>query len=79
VIEHWIASGQIAPCIIGLTMLELAGLAAMHRFWQLLPNILAGDFLLLAWWLSAAHWQLAALALAGGLAAHLADLFRRMR
>jgi hypothetical protein len=59
-------------------MLELAGLAVLRRFWQLLPNILAGDFLLLAWWLSAAHWQLAGLALLGALGAHLTDLIRRM-
>jgi len=77
VIEHWVASGQVAIWILGLTVLELAALAVMRRFWQLLANILAGDFLLLAWWLSVAHWRLSALALALAGAAHVVDLVRR--
>lgn len=77
-IEHWIASGQVAACIIGLTALEALALAAFRRLRRVLPTLLAGDFVLLAWFLSAAHWQLAGLALLGALAAHTTDMLRRM-
>lgn len=82
----WIASGTVALCIIGLTVLEMLALAVL---WQragrgvplaaALPNILAGDFLLLAWWLSRGHWALAAAALAGAGLSHAVDLQRRWR
>ncbi len=81
-----ISSGGIALWILGLTGFELAGLLAWRRVSgrglpavELVPMILAGDFLLLAWWLSAANWALAglALALAGG--AHMFDLLRRLK
>ncbi len=76
-----IASGQIAWIILALTALELAAFALARR-WRLklrdvLPNVLAGDGLLLAWGLAASHWRLAAAALLGALLAHGSDLWRR--
>lgn len=82
--QDLIHSGGIAPFILALTVFEILGLWLLNKTTQrgprpldLLPNILAGDFLLLAWWLSAAHWQLAAAALLSSLLAHLTDLRRR--
>ncbi len=79
-----VASGQIALGIAVLTMGEIVMLAIFGRraglaLASLLPNILAGDFLLLAWYFSAAHWSWAALSLTGALAAHVTDLTRRAR
>jgi hypothetical protein len=80
-----IGSGHVAVVIMLFTLFELAGLAAAHRIWhfgpgvsKLLPSIAAGDFLLLAWGLSASHWALAAAALAGALAAHGFDIVTRL-
>ena len=85
-IAGWIASGGIAGCILGLTVLEVAALALYRRITgtglapaDYLPNILAGDFLLLAWWCAVAHWVWAAAALLGALLAHTADMAGRMR
>lgn len=77
-----IASGNIALFILALTLGEILVLLALRksRGWHaadFLPNILAGDFLLLAWWLSAAHWRLAAIALLGALFAHGTDMARK--
>jgi hypothetical protein len=78
-----ITSGTIAIPILLLTIFEAAALLVYHRRtgngpdWRtLLPNILAGDFLLLAWLTSATHqpWQITAAALAAAFAAHLTDL-----
>jgi hypothetical protein len=60
-----IASGRIAAFILALA--------------DILPNILAGSFLLLAWSLSSTYWLYAAAALLGALAAHGTDLARRWR
>ncbi len=75
-----IISGHITWFIIALTVLEVAALAAYRRlsFADYLPNILAGDFLLLAWVFSAAHWAVSAVCLLGALLAHATDLLRRI-
>jgi hypothetical protein len=85
-IKAMISSGQIGYAIVALTWLEVAGLAAFRRLTGkgptlavTLPNILAGDFILLAWPLGAAHWSLSAICLLGALLAHGTDLFRRLR
>jgi hypothetical protein len=82
-IAHAITSGHIASLILALTFLELIALIAYRRITQrgptlanILPNLLAGDFLLLAWRLSA-HWPYAAAALLAALLAHGTDLVRR--
>ncbi|MDE8345373.1 MAG: hypothetical protein POH28_04235 [Acidocella sp.] len=77
-----ITSGNIAIVIMVLTILEMLVLLALKasfgwRVVDFLPNILAGDFLLLAWWLSGLQWQLSALALLGALMAHVVDMCRR--
>jgi hypothetical protein len=84
-IAHLIASGQIAPGIIALTVLEICAITACRRrlfggivLIDYIPNILAGDFLLLAWAFSAAHWLCAAASLLGALLAHLTDMWRRL-
>ncbi|MDE8343102.1 MAG: hypothetical protein POG24_04710 [Acidocella sp.] len=74
--------------ILCLTMFEAAGLALFYQFtkhgvaWRdFLPNLLAGDFLLVAWWLNARHdaWPFTAAALLLSLVCHLSDLARRWR
>jgi hypothetical protein len=84
VIRSIITSGHIGYAIIALTLLEIAGLATYRRLTghgptlaATLPNILAGDFILLAWPLSAIHWTLSAICLLGALIAHGADMLRR--
>jgi hypothetical protein len=79
-----ITSGHIGYAIIALTLLEIGGLAAYRRLTgngptlaEILPNILAGDFILLAWPLSAIHWTLSAVCLLGALIAHSTDMLRR--
>jgi len=80
-------SGWIAAIILALTIAEIAGLYALHRRGRglrpadFLPNILAGDFLLLAWLLDAqgATWPFIATALLAALASHATDLIRRWR
>jgi len=57
----WIATGHAAAFIVVLTLFEAVGLAVYHRQTGrglmpagFLPNMLAGDFLLLAW-IASAH------------------------
>lgn len=80
------ASGGVADLILVLTALEGLALAAYHRGTgrgvapgDLLGNLLAGAFLLLAMRcaLVGAWWGWAALCLLLSLLAHLADLRRR--
>jgi hypothetical protein len=79
-----VITGTIGYLIIGLTVLELVGLAAYRRLTgagpalaDSLPNILAGDFILLAWPLSRIHWSWSAACLLGALVAHCTDMLRR--
>jgi hypothetical protein len=85
-IAAWIGSGQVAWCIIGLTVLEVFAIAGYRRVTggglslaESLPNILAGDFLLLAWVFSGRHWMVTALCLLGSLVAHGTDMWRRWK
>jgi hypothetical protein len=84
----WIASGDAAALILILTLFEILGLIVLHRLGLtrltlagILPNILAGDFLLLAWLTSLhrAPWPIPAAALIAALASHATDLARRWR
>jgi hypothetical protein len=84
----WIASGHMAALILLLTVFEAAGLVAYHRWTGrgismagFLPNMLAGDFLLVAWIASArgAAWPWGAAALLGALVCHVTDIFLRWR
>ncbi len=84
-IRSLIASGHIGYAIIALTLLEIGGLAGYRRLTghgptlaAILPNILAGDFILLAWPLSSIHWTLSAVCLLGALIAHSTDMLRRL-
>jgi hypothetical protein len=87
VIEALFTSGGIVALIIALTLAEIAGLYALHRKGRglrpadFLPNILAGDFLLLAWLFNTqnATWPWIAIFLLGALASHAADMIRRWR
>ncbi len=81
-------SGGIAGFIIAVTVVEYVMIAAWHRRSgggvapsDLLPNLLAGGFLVLALGLAlvGAWWGWIALCLLGALLAHLADLRRRWR
>lgn len=83
-----ISSGTIAILIVILTVFEAAGLIYHRRrtgrgiaLKSFLPNLLAGDFLLLAWALSAFGygWTFSATALLAALLSHLADLALRWR
>jgi len=82
---YLIGSGGIAILIILLTFFEAAGLFWLRRSGRgvavraFLPNLLAGDFLLLAWALSAFGygWHLSACALLAALLSHLTDLALR--
>ncbi|MDE8348887.1 MAG: hypothetical protein POG74_05305 [Acidocella sp.] len=87
-IASLVTSGDIIVPILILTMFEAAGLALLYHFtkhgvvWRdFLPNLLAGDFLLAAWWLSAKHhaWPFVAAALLLSFVCHLFDLARRWR
>jgi len=82
------ASGRIVGFILAFMALEAVVLIVYRRRTgrgvapgELVPNLLAGVFLLLALGgaLSGAWWGWIALALAASLAAHLADLRRRAR
>jgi hypothetical protein len=79
-------SGRIVDVVVALMLLEallLIWLHARHRRGpapaDLLPNLAAGLFLLLALRgaLVGAHWSWLAASLAAALAAHLVDLARR--
>jgi hypothetical protein len=83
-----LANGTITIPILALTIFEAAALLIYHHLTEsgpnikaFLPNLLAGDFLLLAWLTSATHlaWPLTAASLAAAFAAHLIDLSRRWR
>jgi hypothetical protein len=83
-----INSGAAAAAILALTVVEFLILLLLRRLSisrltiaDLLPNILAGDFLLLAWLTNQRHapWQATAAALLGALLSHIADLARRWR
>jgi len=76
-------NGTIAIPILVLTVFEAAALLIYHRLTTngpaikaFLPNLLAGDFLLLAWLTSATHqpWFLTGASLAAAFAAHITDL-----
>lgn len=82
------ASGRVVDVIVLLMAAEAVALVAYRRacgagpaFSALLPNFLAGLFLLLALRaaLAEASWGWIAAALAGSLLAHLADLRSRWR
>lgn len=83
-----LTSGWIAAIILVLTIGEIAALVWYRKatgrglaVMDFLPNILAGDFLLLAWLLDAqgATWPWIGLALLGSLVSHLTDMIRRWR
>jgi hypothetical protein len=84
----WIATGRAAELILVLTLFEALALVVYHRRTgsglmpdQFLPNMLAGDFLLLAWIASAhaAPWPYAAAALLAALLCHMMDVVLRWR
>jgi hypothetical protein len=82
------ASGRLVELILGVVAIEAV---LMVLFWRstgrgvapgdLLPNLSAGVFLLLALWLSlrGARWELCCSSLAAAGAMHLVDLNRRWR
>jgi hypothetical protein len=83
-----IDSGAIVAGILVLTVFEFLALLALRRLGlsrlraaDILPNILAGDFLLLAWLTNLRHapWPVTAAALLGALLSHGTDLARRWR
>ncbi len=83
----WLNDGTVPGAILALTVLEAAGIWVLHRLRvlpvglpRLAPTILAGDFLLLAWLVSArqAPWFVTAGCLAGALVAHGADMAGRV-
>jgi hypothetical protein len=86
--QSFLASGAAAELILGITVLEIFGLFALRgagviRLSALsyLPNILAGDFLLLAWLASLRHvaWPVTCLCLLAAFASHGIDLTTRLR
>jgi hypothetical protein len=81
-----LGNGTITIPILVLTIFEAGALLIYHRLTTkgprlqaFLPNLLAGDFLLLAWLASATHqpWPLPAASLAAAFAAHLTDISLR--
>jgi len=83
----WLNDGTVPAAIAALTVFEGAGIWVLHRVGVLpvalpkvLPTILAGDFLLLAWLASArqAPWFVTAGCLAGALVAHGVDMAGRV-
>jgi hypothetical protein len=84
----WIESGRIAEFLVLLTLFEAVGLLVYYRMTGrglmvagFLPNLLAGDFLLLAWLASARGeaWPWSAAALLAALSCHVTDLALRWR
>lgn len=82
------ASGQIVDLILALTALEALVLVTYLRASgrgsaaaDLLPNLAAGAFLMLALRcaLVSSPWPMIATALIGALVSHLVDLYRRLR
>lgn len=87
-LQELVSSGRIAELILGLVVLEGAGLMLLHKMTgrgvparQLIPNLAAGATLVLA--LRSAlldqPWFITALWLALALLAHGADLMARWR
>lgn len=81
-----ISTGNIAIPILVLTIFEAAALLVYRRatargpgIKAFLPNLLAGDFLLLAWLANTTHqpWPLTAAALLAALASHATDMALR--
>jgi len=84
----WIATGHAAALILVLTFFEALALLFYYRRTgrglmpaTFLPNMLAGDFLLLAWLATAqaAPWPYAAAALLAALVCHATDIALRWR
>jgi hypothetical protein len=85
-VQELFATGRIADVILAILVLEALAIAFHHRLTgrgpslgSVLPFLLAGACLLLAWRTAAAGlpWPLPAAFLAGAGAAHLVDLLRR--
>jgi len=81
-------SGFIPAVIFALTLLEAAGLWALHRtglspvsLSKIIPTILAGDGLLLAWLAAQRHapWPVTAACLLLALVAHGVDITSRFK
>ena len=86
--SHLFESGRIVDLILALVVLEVIGISAYYRATgrgvpplDLLANLLAGVFLLLALRaaLTAAPWTWIALSMVAALLAHVTDLWRRWR
>lgn len=86
--EDWISSGRIADAILLLMLAEGAALTIFYRALGRGPdpkrvwtNLLAGAALVLALRsaLNGEGWQMIAVWLSAGLAAHAADLYVRWR
>jgi hypothetical protein len=82
----WIGSGGVIEFILVLTAVEVFGIFVLHRLGvtrltagRMLPNVLAGDFLLLAWLgdVRQAGWAVVAGCLLGALVSHGTDLALR--
>ena len=82
------ASGRVADFILVVLVLEALAIWAVHKLGgrgpglvAVLPFLLAGGCLLLAWRTAAADlpWPVPALLLLGAGVAHLVDLVRRWR
>ena len=85
---EWFANGHLVDLILVLTAIEAVGLVLYWRSrgrgiapLELLPNLFAGAFLLLALRLAlgGAGWQLCCSSLAAAGLAHIVDLVRRWR
>lgn len=81
-----LTTGNIAIPILVLTMFEAAALLLYRHatsrgpsIKSFLPNLLAGDFLLLAWLANTTHqaWSLTAVALLAALVSHATDMALR--
>ncbi len=81
-----VTSGYIVIPILMLTLLEALGLGLLWHVrrrgvaWDIvLPNLLAGDFLLIAWLTNATHqaWTLTAMSLFMSFLCHGIDMSRR--
>jgi hypothetical protein len=85
-LESLFQSGRVVDLILGLILLELAGLAIWRALGKtapgtldVLPYLMSGAALLVALRISltGGAWPLMALALLAAFAAHLFDLYRR--
>jgi hypothetical protein len=84
----WMGDGGVIEFILALTVLEVLGIFGLRRMGvtrltmgQVMPNVLAGDFLLLAWLsdVRGASWGVVAGCLLGALVSHATDLVLRWR